>query len=419
MARTPVDWLRTREQREQEEREVLSPVATRSADSRGRLYAEEGHRYRTAFQRDRDRVVHSTAFRRLQYKTQVFVYHEGDHYRNRLTHSLERAQIARTIARALRLNEDLAEAIALAHDLGHTPFGHAGERVLAELLREDGGFDHNRQCLRVVDLLETRDPRHPGLNLSDETREGILKHGCQWPHPVRLPELLESRGIEAQVADAADEIAYVNHDLDDALRAGVLSFAMLDDLPLVGEVLRDLHDVSGDLPDSMRRTRIVVALINRLVTDLIECTAARLAEAQLDSPDAVRRLPHKVVVSSPEIDRGRRGLKGFLYEHFYNHPRVSRTTRKAERIVAELFRVLCEHPGLVPTAVRTRFGLEGERRAIADYVAGMTDRYAVSEHRKLLDPHVRPRLGALVGLIVLAAIASFGQTLVPMGSMSL
>lgn len=386
MARPSIDWVRTREQREQEEREALSPVATRSGDSRGRLYAEEGHRYRTAFQRDRDRVVHSTAFRRLQYKTQVFVYHEGDHYRNRLTHSLEGAQIARTIARALRLNEDLAEAIALAHDLGHTPFGHAGERVLAELLRDDGGFDHNRQCLRVVDLLEMRDPRHAGLNLSDETREGILKHGCHWPHPVRLPELLASRGIEAQVADAADEIAYVNHDLDDALRAGVLSFEMLGELPLVGEVIQDLHDVSGDLPGSMRRTRIIVALINRLVTDLIEYTASRLAEADLDSADAVRRQPKKIVASSPGIDRARRGLKGFLFDHFYNHPRVLRTTRKAERIVTDLFRVLSEDPAVAPAAVRARFSLEGERRAIADYVAGMTDRFAVSEHRKLLDP---------------------------------
>jgi dGTPase len=381
------DWLQTRVQQEHDESESLSSVATRSGDSRGRLHAEEGHLYRTAFQRDRDRVVHSTAFRRLQYKTQVFVYHEGDHYRNRLTHSLEGAQIARTIARALRLNEDLAEAIALAHDLGHTPFGHAGERVLADLLSEDGGFDHNRQCLRVVDLLEMRDPRYAGLNLTEETREGILKHGCHWFHPVRLPELLASRGIEAQVADAADEIAYVNHDLDDALRAGVLTFEMLGDLPLVGEVLQDLLDVSGDLPESMRRTRIVVALINRLVTDLIESTAARLADSGLDSADAVRRSSHKVVTSSPGIDRARRSLKAFLFDHFYNHPRVSRTTRKAERIVADLFRVLCEDPGLAPAAVRARFPLEGERRAIADYVAGMTDRYAVSEHRKLLDPH--------------------------------
>jgi dGTPase len=387
MAEPSSDWIRTRETAEHEEQLRLSPVATRSADSRGRLHAESEHPYRTAFQRDRDRVVHSTAFRRLQYKTQVFVYHEGDHYRNRLTHTLEGAQIARTIARALRLNEDLAEAIALAHDLGHTPFGHAGERVLADLLSADGGFDHNRQCLRVVDLLEQPDPRHPGLNLTDETREGILKHGCHWSHPVALPELLASRHIEAQVADAADEIAYVNHDLDDALRAGVLRFEMLGELPLLRDVQRQVEESVGSASESVRRARVIVTLINHLVTDLIESTATRLADLALDSADAVRRLDTKVVGASPGVDRERRALKGFLFDRFYNHPRVTRTTRKAERIIEELFRALCEDPALLPGSVRARFVQEGERRAIADYVAGMTDRFAVAEHRKLLDPH--------------------------------
>jgi dGTPase len=387
MGEAASEWIRTRGDREREELEQLSPVATCSARSRGRLHPVAEHPYRTAFQRDRDRIVHSAAFRRLQYKTQVFVYHEGDHYRNRLTHTLEGAQIARTIARALRLNEDLAEAIALAHDLGHTPFGHAGERVLAEMLSSDGGFDHNRQCLRVVDLLEQRDPRHPGLNLTDETREGILKHGVHWPHPVRLPELGESRHIEGQVADAADEIAYVNHDLDDALRAGVLSFDMLGELPLVGEVEREVEEVAGDASDTVRRARVIVAIIDRLVTDLIECTAGRLAELQLDSPEAVRRRSGKIVAGSASVDRARRELKAFLFDRFYSHPRVTRTTRKAERIIEELFRVLSEDPSLLPGSVRARFGLEGERRAIADYVAGMTDRFAMAEHRKLLDPH--------------------------------
>ena len=220
---TPPDGVlgaghRDRECQEVSEARELSPVASRSADSRGRIHPERDHPLRTAFQRDRDRVVHSRAFRRLQYKTQVFVHHEGDHYRNRLTHTLEGAQITRTIARALGLNEDLAEAIALAHDLGHTPFGHAGERVLAEMLASEGGFDHNRQCLRVVDVLERHHTDYRGLNLSDETREGILKHGCHWTHPVRIPELLDQRSLEAQVADSSDEIAYLSHDLDDALR---------------------------------------------------------------------------------------------------------------------------------------------------------------------------------------------------------
>lgn len=387
MTRAASSWLLTREQREQDEIRQLAPVATCSANSRGRLQPETEHAFRTAFQRDRDRIVHSTAFRRLQYKTQVFVYHEGDHYRNRLTHTLEGAQIARTIARALRLNEDLAEAIALAHDLGHTPFGHAGERVLAEMLSGDGGFDHNRQSLRVVDLLEQRVPRTPGLNLTDETREGILKHGCHWTHPVQLPELLACRPLEAQVADAADEIAYMNHDLDDAVRAGVLRFEMLADLPLVGDLTREVESTLGDAPEAVLRSRIIAALIDRLVTDLMSCTGARLAELAFDSPSAVREHESEIVGLSKDVDRARRELKGFLFDRFYNHPRVTHTTRKAERIVEDLFRVLSKDPGLLPPWVRARFDREGETRAVADYVAGMTDRFAVAEHRKLLDPH--------------------------------
>jgi dGTPase len=233
-----VSLLRTRQDIERDEAERLAPFAVRSAASRGRVVPEEEHAYRTCFQRDRDRVVHCTAFRRLEYKTQVFVQHEEDHYRNRLTHTLEGAQIARTVARALRLNEDLAEAVVLAHDLGHTPFGHAGERVLDELMRGDGGFDHNRQSLRVVDLLEERYAEFRGLNLTWETREGILKHGCSWEHPVPVPELAKQPSLEAQVADAADEIAYLNHDLDDGLRSGLLTLEMLEDAPLWLDVLR-------------------------------------------------------------------------------------------------------------------------------------------------------------------------------------
>ena len=379
--------VRTREMLEKHEREHLSSAATLSCESRGRMHAEDEHPYRTAFQRDRDRIVHSTAFRRLQYKTQVFVYDEGDHYRNRLTHTLEGAQIARTIARALGLNEDLAETVALAHDLGHTPFGHAGERVLAELLREDGGFDHNRQCLRVVDLLEQRDPRYEGLNLSEESREGILKHGCSWTHPIPLPELLPSRSAESQVADAADEIAYMNHDLDDALRAGVVRFEMLESLPLVGEVLARVAEDHPGASEAVRRARSIVALIDWLVSDLVQSTGRRLVEAGLDSPLAIRASEAPTVAYSQEVDGARRALKHFLFERFYNHPRVARMARKAERVVEELFRVLTEDTGLLPSAVRDRFPREGERRAVADYVAGMTDRFALAEHRKLLDPH--------------------------------
>ncbi|MBW2230987.1 MAG: deoxyguanosinetriphosphate triphosphohydrolase [Deltaproteobacteria bacterium] len=379
--------LRSRAGHEKDEQEHLAPCATRSMESRGRLHPEDEHPYRTAFQRDRDRVVHSTAFRRLQYKTQVFVYHEGDHYRNRLTHSMECAQITRTIARALGLNEDLAEAVALAHDLGHTPFGHAGERVLDRLLADEGGFDHNRQCLRVVDLLEVRDAEYEGLNLTDESREGILKHGCSWSHPVRLPELRAHRHLEAQIADAADEIAYTNHDLDDALRSGVLDFAMLADLPLLGPLVEDVTKRLGATRESVLRARLIVSLINRLVTDLIETTAARIDGRGVRSPADVRDAAERTAVFSPEVEAGKRQIKAFLFDTFYNHPRVVTTTQKAERIVEDLFRVLRERPGLLPAGVQARFAREGDGRAVADYVAGMTDRFAMAEHRKLLDPH--------------------------------
>jgi dGTPase len=376
--------LRTRAEREQEESLGSAAWATRSADSRGRLFEESEHPYRTVFQRDRDRVVHSTAFRRLQYKTQVFVYHEGDHYRNRLTHSLEGAQIARTLARTLRLNEDLSEAIALAHDLGHTPFGHAGERVLAELMKSDGGFDHNRQGLRVVDLLEQRHPDHAGLNLCDETREGMLKHGCRFDHPVRVPELLAQRSLEAQAADAADEIAYTNHDLDDALRSGLIAFDMLGELPLVGDVQREVNERFAGAPASVIRAQMIVMLINGLVTDLIESTHRRLVKCGIDGPRGVREADRKLVGFSDEIESAKRALKRFLYDHFYNHPRVAERIREAEAVVADLYRELRSRPAGLPAGVRERFGLEGEARAIGDYVAGMTDRFATTEHRRLL-----------------------------------
>ena len=381
---------RSRVVQEASEIESLAPVASRSASSRGRLHAEEEHAFRTVFQRDRDRVVHSRAFRRLQYKTQVFVHHEGDHYRNRLTHTLEGAQITRTVARVLGLNEDLAEAIGLAHDLGHTPFGHAGERVLAEMLSASGGFDHNRQCLRVVDLLEQRHADYRGLNLSDETREGILKHGCHWTHPVPLPELLDQRSLEGQVADASDEIAYLNHDLDDGLRAGILNFGMIERLPLLGNLVREVQEKYPSAPESVRRAWIVRAMIDHWVTDLIATSTDRIATDGLDSPEAVRRNPRRVVGLSDEVDRARRELKAFLFEHFYNHSAVLDRTRRAEVVVEGLFRLFDDDPSRLPPEVRERFSEEGEERAIADYVAGMTDRFALAEHRK--------NLGSAVGI---------------------
>ena len=375
--------LRSRTDYEAEERERFAPYAVCSSSSRGRVVAEPDHALRTAFQRDRDRVLHSHAFRRLEYKTQVFVHHEGDHYRNRMTHTLEGAQIARTIARALRLNEDLAEAIALAHDLGHTPFGHAGERALDRLMRGDGGFDHNRQTLRVVDLLEERYPGFRGLNLSHETREGILKHGAKWEHPVALPDRSGQTPLEAQVADRSDEIAYTNHDLDDGLRSELLSLEQLDAVPL----WRDVHDETRarmpDAPIPVLQAQTIVALLNRLVTDLVEATARRLDAAQPADVDAVRAAPERWLESSPALAKGLRELKEFLYRNLYYHPHVVATTDKAERVLEELWLVYRSDPSRVPEQVRAHFADDGETRAIADYVAGMTDRFALAEHRRL------------------------------------
>lgn len=379
---------RTREAYEDEERRRLAPWAACAADSAGRLVEEPPHAYRTAFQRDRDRIVHARAFRRLEFKTQVFVHLETDHYRNRLTHTIEGAQVARTIARALRLNEDLAEAIVLAHDLGHTPFGHAGESVLAELMENDGGFDHNRQSLRIVDLLEDRYSEFRGLNLTAETREGILKHGCQWSHPIDLPPLYPQRTLEAQIADCADEIAYLHHDLDDGLRSGLLTIDMLDSQSLWKQALASRRiRVEQEASFSVARTQTIGALLNTLNTDLIVETSRRLDADPPASLADLRTRKEPIVGFSPEIDLAKRELKSFLSQNFYHHPDVLRRTRKAKWIVGDLFRTFRDDPMLLPARVRSRFAREGEPRAISDYIAGMTDRYAMDEHRKLLDPH--------------------------------
>ncbi|MFI5216356.1 MAG: deoxyguanosinetriphosphate triphosphohydrolase [Candidatus Limnocylindria bacterium] len=374
---------RTREAYEQEEAQRLAPAAVKSAQSRGRLYPEPEHPYRTAFQRDRDRIVHARAFRRLEYKTQVFVYHVGDHYRNRLTHTLEGAQIARTIARALRLNEDLAEAIVLALDLGHTPFGHAGERRIASLMKGEGGFDHNRQSLRIVDWLEDRYPDFRGLNLTSETREGLLKHGSPWEHPVALPPPASQPSLEAQVADSSDEIAYINHDLDDGLGSGLLVAGKLEEVALWRETLRRVREQLGAVPDRVLHAQVVVALINRLVTDLIEAVAKRVDAHDLASVDAVRGCPERLVQFSAELEKPKRELKKFLYDELYQHPQVLAMNERAVGILGDLFAAFRSDPGRLPEHVRARIPSDGEARAIADYVAGMTDRFAITEHEKL------------------------------------
>jgi len=380
--------LRGRAAVEKEEAERLAAGAVRSGESAGRVVPEAAHPYRTAFQRDRDRVIHSRAFRRLEYKTQVFVYHEGDHYRNRLTHTLEGAQIARTVARALRLNEDLAEAVALAHDLGHTPFGHAGERALGELMADEGGFDHNRQTLRVVDLLEERYAAFRGLNLTAETRAGLLKHGAPEAHPVPLPEQTPHPSLEARVADVADEIAYTNHDLDDGLRSGLLTWESLEEVPLWRAARDDARGrVGARASERVLRAQTIVRLLDRLATDLLEETARRLEAAGVASTDDVRASTEPLVGFSPALDREALALKRFLRDRLYQHPRVLRMNRKAERVLRDLFALYRDDPAQLPDHVRARFPEDGEARAVADYVAGMTDRFALEEHRVLMDPH--------------------------------
>jgi dGTPase len=375
--------LRNRKAFEAEELERLAPYAARSAESRGRVVEEPEAAYRTVYQRDRDRIVHSAAFRRLEYKTQVFIYHEGDHYRNRLTHTLEGSQIARTIARALRLNEELTEAVILAHDLGHTPFGHAGERVLAELMREDGGFDHNRQSLRTVDLLEERYPGFRGLNLSYETREGILKHGSDWPHPVPIPEAGAQPGLEAQVADYSDEIAYTVHDLDDGLRSGLLNQADLKCVRLWNETHQRVLDELGAAPPRVLRAQTIRALVDRLVTELVEYSAQRIDASGVGSIEEVRRTRERIIGFAPELDEIRLELKRFLNKALYEHPRVAEPSDRAAEAIRDLFAIYRATPDLLPKHVQARIELDGEARAVADYVAGMTDRFALEERERL------------------------------------
>lgn len=375
--------MRLREQIEKGEDERLAAFGQRAARSRGRVHDEPEAPYRTAFQRDRDRVLHSTAFRRLQYKTQVFIYHEGDHFRNRLTHTLEGAQIARTVARALGCNEDLTEAIVLAHDLGHTPFGHSGERALHGLLAEHGGFEHNRQSLRIVDWLERRYPDFAGLNLTFETRAGILKHGAEYPrypHPVPMPELDAQPGIEAQIANLADDIAYHNHDIDDGLRSGLLLEDDLADL----ELWKGAREAVG--PDASQG-RVIVAMIDALASDLLRASSERLSDSGVQSADELRAWPTPLVGFSPEMAAAKQELADFLQSQMYRHPQVARMGAKAERILTELWGAYTGDERLLPVRQLDRAAGEPMQRALGDYMAGMTDRFAMDEHRKLFDPH--------------------------------
>jgi len=376
----------------------LAPFAADDARSRGRRHPEPPPEFRTEFQRDRDRIVHSTAFRRLVYKTQVFVNHEGDLYRTRLTHSMEVAQIARTIARALCLNETLTEAICLAHDLGHTPFGHAGQDALNDCMREYGGFEHNLQSLRVVDELEDRYADFRGLNLSFECREGILKH-CSLAHARELGEIgrrfIERRqpGLEAQLANLADEIAYNNHDIDDGLRAGLITLEQLQEVAVVRDSLATVRGKYPDLAGRRVVNEVVRRMINSMVVDVIRTSSARIAEARPADIDAVRAAPGPMIGMSEAAHERHVELKRFLREALYKHYRVLRMTRKARRVVSDLFAAFMDEPRLMPnehqeaaaSAAQTA-GVAGKARAVADYIAGMTDRYAIGEHQRMFAP---------------------------------
>jgi dGTPase len=375
--------------------EGLAPYAAWESLSRGRAHAEEHHAYRSEFQRDRDRIVHSTAFRRLMYKTQVFVNHEGDHYRTRLTHSLEVAQIARTVARCLGLNEQLVEAICLAHDLGHTPFGHAGQDALNACMKPWGGFEHNLQSLRVVDELEERYAAFRGLNLSFETREGILKH-CSRANARELGELGErflkrrQPGLEAQLANIADEIAYNNHDVDDGLRAGLLTEEELSEIELFGE---HFSEVRAAHPDISRRALIhetVRRMINEVVTDLIDSSRERLETSHPADIEAVRQRARPLIAFSRQTGARHKALKKYLNKRLYRHERVQAMTRRAREVVRGLFEAYMNDLYAMPQSHMRRardseheLGEAGRSRAVADYVAGMTDRYALSAYARL------------------------------------
>ena len=379
-----------REQLEANEEQNLAPYGLKSAATRGRFYPEDEPEYRTAFQRDRDRILHTTAFRRLEYKTQVFIIHEGDYYRTRLTHTLEVAQIGRTIARALGANEDLEEAICLAHDLGHSPFGHSGEVALGRLMRDHGGFDHNRQSLRIVTEIEKRYPDFPGLNLTWEVREGIVKHESEYDISDASDYNPDLRGhLEAQIANAADELAYTAHDLDDGLRSGMINPQMLVGITL-WEIMVESVGWRGGQLDDLARHRLIRRLIGLEVTDLVETTNQCLRENSVRSVEELQKLPFNVIGFSEDMYRRNRQMKDFLYANMYRHHRVVRMAVKAERIISDLFKAYQSEPEMLPQHVQAVLETHGLERTICDYIAGMTDRFALQEYNKLFDPTSLP-----------------------------
>jgi dGTPase len=375
--------LNKREDIEKREAATLAAYAALSSRSRGRVYPQKEHPLRTAFQRDRDRIVHSAAFRRMEYKTQVFLPHEADHFRTRLTHTIEVAQISRTMARSLGLNEDLTEAIALVHDVGHTPFGHLGEDVLNALLKNSGGFNHNRQSLRVVDILEQRYPEHPGLNLTYEVREGIVKHETKVV--IKHPDFDSNQNptLEASIVDIADEIAYNGHDIDDGLNAGIIGFEELKELSVWSRAEENgLEHIVKHLADDQRRYALVRYLVNLMTTDVLEETERRLEKLGIEDIESLRNAPEKVCGYSPEIRPKVTELKKFLREKLYRHVSLMGMHERTKTIIETLFDRFKDKPSLMPPRFQEMLFAEKDDIVIADYIAGMTDRYAERQYEK-------------------------------------
>ena len=383
----------TREEIELWEEKNLSPFAMKSRFSKGRRHREKEHPYRSVYQRDRDRIVHSAAFRRLEYKTQVFIYHEGDYYRTRLTHTLEVSQISRTIAKALRLNEDLVEAISLAHDVGHTPFGHAVEETLNRLTEEEGGFNHNIQGLRVVDELERRYPNFRGLNLSWETREGIIRHNPKdnTKHFKEAREFYQyyQPTLETQLMDIADEIAYDSHDLDDGIKSGMIKENNLRKIALWKHIAKTIAKSYSNLDKKLKVYLAIRNLINLQVTDLIKSTTTKIKKMSIKNINDVRNCEERIVSFSPSLQGDKKELRNFLYETLYCHWRVLRMSNKAKRFIERLFTIYVNSPHILPPSFRKRVKKDKKnlKRIVCDFIAGMTDRYALEEYKKLFDPN--------------------------------
>jgi len=375
---------------EELEDKALAPYGMRSKNSKGRAFLDQEPSYRTIFQRDRDRILHTSAFRRLEYKTQVFINYEGDYFRTRLTHTLEVAQIGRTLARALSANEDLVEAICLAHDLGHSPFGHSGETILQRLMKDHGGFDHNRQSFRIVTELEQRYPAFPGLNLSWEVREGIVKHESEYDVSDASGLDPHLRGnLETQIANVADELAYTTHDLDDGLRSGMITPQMLNGIAL-WEILAETFKWTGPELDEMQRHQMIRQLVGLLISDMIEATDDRLRRSNAKSVLDIQKLNYNVIGFSDEMIRRNREMKDFLFQNLYRHYRVIRMQVKAENIIKNLFEAYVAEPAMLPTQFQKLIPAKGLQRTVCDYIAGMTDRFAIDEHQRLFDPILKP-----------------------------